>query len=170
MLSIVTPRVYHDVGVLKLVELFSILSRAPTTTIKSYQTVQNFAARIAYRSQEERMSTHACKNCIGLPIKYRTKYKLLTIVYNGLQGQAPQSLKEKLKHRNFPRTTRQSTSSSITLDIPFNKKKSFADRGFSYTAAKYWDDLPECIRRVKDIKHFKSLLKPHFFTLAFPMQ
>ena len=45
-------------------------------------------------------------------------------------------------------------SSSITLDFPFNKKKSFADRGFSYTAAIYWNDLPEYIR-TKDIKQFK---------------
>ena len=27
----------------------SILSRAPTTTIKPYQTIQNFAARVAYK-------------------------------------------------------------------------------------------------------------------------
>ena len=65
---------------------------------------------------------------------------------------------------------RQWASSSITLDIPFNKKKSFADRGFSYTASKHWNDLPEDIRKAKDIKQFKSLLKTHFFTLVFPKQ
>ena len=50
------------------------------------------------------------------------------------------------------------------------RKKSFTDRGFSYAVAKYWNDLPECIKKAKDIKHFKSLLKTHFFTLAFPTQ
>ena len=70
---------------------------------------------------------------------------LLAIVYNALQGQASQYLKEKLKQKHFPRTTRQSTSSGITLDIPFNKKKSFADRGFSYAVAKYWNYLLEHI-------------------------
>ena len=103
-----------------------------------------------------------------LPIKYRTTFKVLTIVYNTLQGKAPQYLREKLKQKHFPRTTTQSTSSGITLNIQFNKKKSFADRDFSYAVTKYWNDLPEHIRKAKDIKKFKSLLKTHFFELAFP--
>ena len=94
-----------------------------------------------------------------LPIKYRTIFKLLIIVYNAFQGQASQCLKKKLKHKQFLRTMRQSTSLSITSDISFNKKTSFADRGFSYTAAKYQNDQPEYIRRSKDMKNFKSLLK-----------
>ena len=37
----------------------SILSRAPTTTMKPYQTIQNFAARIAYRkSRREDVYTY----------------------------------------------------------------------------------------------------------------
>ena len=99
----------------------SIVSRAPTTTMKPYQTIQNFAARIAYKKQR-REDVYTCQQELHwLPIKYRTKFKLLIIVYNALQGQAPQYIKEKLKHRNFPRTTRQSTSSSITLDIQQGK-------------------------------------------------
>ena len=57
-----------------------------------------------------------------LPIKYRTTFKLLTIVYNTLQGNAPQYIKKKLKQKQFPRSTRQSTSSGVTLDIPLNRK------------------------------------------------
>ena len=34
---------------------------------------------------------------------------------------------------------------------PIQQKKSFADRGFSYAAAKYWNDLSEHIRTAKDI-------------------
>ena len=75
-------------------------------------------------------------------LKYRTIFKLLTIVY----------------------------ITGITLDILFNKRKSYADKGFSYAVAKYWNDLPEPIRKAKDIKKFKSLLKAHFFKLPFPTQ
>ena len=136
----------------------SVLSRALKTTIKPYQIIKNFATRV-----------HIClQELHWLPIKYRTTFKLLTIVYNTFPGKAPQCLKEKLKQKQFPRSTRQSTSSGITLDIPFNRKKSFADRGFSYAAVKYWNDLPEHIRKAKDIKKFKSLLKTHFFKFAFP--
>ena len=148
----------------------SILSRAPTTTVKPCQTTQNFAARITYK-RSRRGDVYTClQELHWLPVKYRTIFKLLTIVYNALPGKAPQYLRAKLKQKHFPRATRQSTSSSITLDIPFNRKKSFADRGFSYAAAKYWYDLPEYIRKANDIKKIKTLLKTHFFKLAFPSQ
>ena len=46
-------------------------------------------------------------------------------------------------------------------------RKSLADRGFSYAAAKYWNDLLDHIKTAEDINKFKSLLKTHFFRLAF---
>ena len=90
------------------------------------------------------------------------------IAFNTLQGNAPQYLTEKLQQKQFPRLTRKSTSSAVTLDTPFNRRKSLADRGFSYAAAKYWNDLPDHIRTAEDINKFKSLLKTHFFKMAFP--
>ena len=75
----------------------SILSRAPTTTIKPYQTIQNFAARVAYK-KSRREDVYTClQELHWLPIKYRTMFKVLTTVYNTLQGKAPQYLGEKLK-------------------------------------------------------------------------
>ena len=102
-----------------------------------------------------------------LPIKYRCTFKLLTIAFNTLHGNAPQYLKEKLHQKQFPRLTRKSTS-GVTLDTPFNRRKSLADRGFSYATAKYWNDLLDHIKNADDINKFKSLLKTHFFRLAFP--
>ena len=145
----------------------SILSRTPKTIIKPYQTVQNFAARVAYK-KSRREDVYMClKHLHWLPVKYRTVFKLLTIAYNAVHGKAPHYLKEKLKQKHYHRTTRQLTSTGITLDIPLNRKKSFADRGFSYAAAKYWNDIPDNIKTAKDIKNFKSLLKTHFFKQAF---
>ena len=107
----------------------SILSRAPTTTIKPYQTIQPFAARVAYK-KSRREDVYTClQELHWLPIEYRTTFKVLTIVYNTVQGKVPQYLCEKLKQKHFPRTTRQSTSSSITLDIPFNRKKIICSQG-----------------------------------------
>ena len=58
-------------------------------------------------------------------------------------GRALHYLTEKLKRKEYHRTTRQSSSTGIILDVPLNKKKSFADRGFSYAAAKNWNDIPD---------------------------
>ena len=101
----------------------SILSRALTSTIKPYQAIQNFAARVAHK-KSKKDDVHTClQELHWLPIKYRTAFKLLTIVYNTLQREAPQYLQEKLKQKLFPRCTRQSASAGITLDVPFNRKK-----------------------------------------------
>ena len=133
----------------------SILSRAPKTIIKPYQTIQNFAARVAYK-KSRREDVYIClQELHWLPIKYRTTFKMLTIVYNTVHGKAPQYLRGKLKQKHFCRTTRQSTSTGITLDIPFNRKKSFADRGFSYAVAKYWNDLPENTQNCKGHKNIQ---------------
>ena len=100
----------------------STLSRAPTSTVKPYQKIQNFAARVAYK-KSRREEVYTCVQELSwLPVKYRTTFKILTIVYNTLHGKAPQYLREKLEQRHFLKTTRQSTSSSIILNIPFNKK------------------------------------------------
>ena len=144
----------------------SILSMAPVTTIKPYQKIQNSAARVTYKNQRD--DAHTCLHELHwLPIKYRCTFKLLTVAFNTLQGNAPQYLKEKLQWKQFPRLTRKSTSSGVTLYTPFNRRKSLADRGFSNAAAKYWNDLPDHIRTAEDINKFKSLLKTHFFRLAF---
>ena len=75
----------------------SILTRAPITTIKPYQKIQNFAARVAYK-KSKREDTYMClRELHWLPRKYRTIFKLLTIVYNTLHGNAPQYCKEKLQ-------------------------------------------------------------------------
>ena len=114
----------------------SILSRTPKTIIKPCQTVQNFAAKVAYKKSRREDVCVCLKHLHWLPVKYRTIFKLLTITYNAVHGKAPHYLKEKIKQKYYHRTTRQSTSTGITLDIPLNRKKSFADRGFSYSAAK----------------------------------
>ena len=75
----------------------SILSRTLTTTITPYQTIQNFAARIAYKKSRREHVYTCLQELHWLPVKYRSKFKLLTIVYNALQGKAPQYLKEKFK-------------------------------------------------------------------------
>ena len=100
----------------------SILSRAPKTIINLHQTIQNFAARVAYK-KSRREDVYTClQELLWLPIKYRTTFKMLTIVYNTDQGKAPQYLRENLNQKHFHRTTRQSTATGITLDIPFNRK------------------------------------------------
>ena len=92
-----------------------------------------------------------------LLIEFRTKFKLLTIVFKTLQGNGPSYLPRKLNSMTYHRTTRRLTTKGITLKVPFNKKKTQGDHGFSHTAATHWNKLPEYIRQTEDISIFTLL-------------
>ena len=102
-----------------------------------------------------------------LHIEFRTKFKLLTIVFKTLQGYGPSYLQTKLNTMTYHRTTRRLTTKGIPLKSPFSKKKTQGDRGFTYIAATHWNRLPEYIRQTEDISTFKRLLKIHYFKLAY---
>ena len=86
-----------------------------------------------------------------LPIEFRTKFKLLTIVLKTLQGNGPVYLQTKLKIKTYQKTTRRPTAKDITLNTPFNMWKTYGDHGFIHTAASHWNSLPEYIRLAGDI-------------------
>ena len=69
------------------------------------------------------------KICHWLPIEFRTKLKLLTIVFKTLQGNCQCYLQTKLNTMTYHRTTRRSTTKGITLKAPFNKKNTYGDCG-----------------------------------------
>ena len=102
-----------------------------------------------------------------LLIEFRTKFKLLTIEFKTLQGNGPSYLQTKLNTMTYQRTTRRLTTKGITLKAPFNKKKTYGDCRFTYTAATHWNMLPQYIRQTKDISTFKRMLKTHYFKLAY---
>ena len=47
--------------------------------------------------------------------------------------------------------------------------KSHIKRSFGYAGPTLWNDLPFEIRGAKDINYFKSLMKTHFFRLAYDL-
>ena len=67
----------------------SILTRAPITMTKPYQKIQNFAARVAFKKSKREDAYICLRELHWLPIKYRSTFKLLTIVYNTLHGNGP---------------------------------------------------------------------------------
>ncbi|KAF7660241.1 hypothetical protein LDENG_00285960 [Lucifuga dentata] len=53
------------------------------------------------------------------------------------------------------------------LAVPKSRLKSKGDCAFAIRALLLWNDLPEEIRLADSVSSFKSLLKPHFYRLAF---
>ena len=112
----------------------SILTNTSLTTTKPYQKIQNQAATIIYKKTKWTSATSSMKQLHWLPIRYRCCFKLLTIVYKTLHGMGPANLRNRLKIKNKTRNTQLTLSTTLYLEVPFNKKRTVADRGFSYMA------------------------------------
>ena len=125
----------------------SVLTDLPMATLRLYNYTQRYAARLACNKTKRDSAWECMKILHWLPIESRTKFKLLTIVFKTLQGNGPSYLQIKLNTITYQRTTRRSTTKGITLKAPFNKKKIYGDRGYTYTAVSHWNMLPEYIRQ-----------------------
>ena len=86
----------------------------------------------------------------------------MTIMYKTLDNQEPQYLADKLSFKTCDMTTRHNTSNSKQLVVPFNRKRTQGDRGFSFTGPSYWNQLPNHIKEAGNFGKFKKFLKTHF--------
>ena len=142
LLTIDTMKMLMLTLVLAQIDYFnSILTNRSCSSIKPYQNVQNFAARITLKIPRRDSIHQGLKTLHWLPVQFRTIFKLLCLVYNGLKGSGPIYLQNKLKGKTHERRTRQSTDQSFILQTPFNRKKTLAARGFAYMAAIHWNNL-----------------------------
>ena len=86
----------------------------------------------------------------------------MTIMYKTLDEQEPQYLFYKLSFKISKLTTRQSSSNSKQLVVPFNRKRTQGNRGFSFTGPSYWNQLPNHIKEADNFGKFKKLFKTHY--------
>ena len=100
-----------------------ILTNTSLSTTKPCQKVQNQAVQIIYKKTKWTNATSCMKQLQWLPIRYRSCIKLLTIVYKTLHGMVPAYLRIRLKIKNNIRNTWLSSSTTLHLDVPFNKEK-----------------------------------------------
>lgn len=137
------------------------------STIRPMQRLQNTAAKVATGARKYDSATKARIQLHWLPIRQRCIYKMLVITYKALHGMAPEYLTNKLIIKSYYKNTRASDCNACTLVSPFNKKKTFADKGFSTLAPKNWNTLPAKIRNCETLDLFKKSLKTHLFRLAY---
>ena len=115
----------------------SILVNLPKSTLKTLQSIQNYAAKIVCKKQKYDSSIECLSRLHWLPIQYRFIYKLMTIVDKMLNEKESQYLADKLSFKTLDATTRYNTSNSKQLEVPFNRKRTQEDRGFSFIGPNY---------------------------------
>ena len=69
--------------------LNSVLTDLPKATLRPYNYTQRYAARLACNKTKRDSARDRMKILHWLPIEFRTKFKLLTIVFKTLQGNGP---------------------------------------------------------------------------------
>ena len=96
-----------------------------------------------------------------LPVKYRIIFKILLLVYKGLNGVAPTYIADLLSYRKYTRALR--SASQSYLQITRMNTKSYGDRAFSVSGPKLWNGLPLKIRESRNINSFKAAIKLIYF-------
>ena len=84
-------------------------------------------------------------------------------MFNCSRGNAPTYLTELLTRPNATRTLRSASNAALTYAVPFNKRKTFGDRGFRTAGPTLWNKLPINIRESDTLDSFKKKLKTRYF-------
>ncbi len=139
--------------------------KLPKYRIDQLQRLQNKAARVVFNQRRPWLtnSKQNLKRLHWLPVEKRIDFKIATLVFKCLEGSAPDYLKDLIKLKVFPRRTRQSRQTRL-LEQPCWTKKTFGVRSFKNSGPEVWNKLPEEIRLIEDLEHFKSSLKTFYFS------
>ena len=122
----------------------SLLSGLPKYQILKLQRIQNWAARIIFKSKKSDPATPLLRALHWLPVQQRIDFKIALTVFKCLNGLAPKYLSELIRPVSKCRELRSSTDKTL-LQIPFTKLKSYGDRSFQVYGPKIWNKLPQDI-------------------------
>ncbi len=133
-------------------------------TIRQLQLIQNAAARILTRTRQSEHITPVLRSLHWLPVTFRIDFKVLLLVQKSLNGLGPKYMPHMLTEYKSNRPLRSVVLSQLEILGVHTKQ---GESGFSYNAARSWNQLPEEIRCAKTLVTFKSSLKTHLFSCAF---
>ena len=124
------------------------------TIISHLQTVQNRACRVIFGLKKRESVADHLKKLHWLKVPERIEFKVLLLVFKGLNGQAPPYISSLLQLNNT--SERHNQNLLIPTSVP--------PRCFSYAGPKLWHGLPNELKELSDINLFKKRLKTFLFT------
>ena len=140
----------------------SLLAGCPKYLLNKLQKIQNYAARLIFRSPKSAHITPVLHSLHWLPIERRINYKLSLLSYKFMNDSSPTYFNGILNSYSPSRQLRSSTDTHL-LKIPSYRTKSYGHRTFSLQAASVWNGLPYSVRHSASLLSFKSSLKTHLF-------
>ena len=133
--------------------LFFNLSKA---NINKLQKVQNAAARLVARKRKRESISSTIKDLHWLRIESRIIFKILLLVYKGIQGTSSKNIQLDFKAHNCR------PEDFLKLKTKFCKT-AYGRKTFSYNAPRLWNALPLHIRTEESLDAFKKAVKTLLF-------
>ena len=102
-----------------------------------------------------------------LPVQERIEFKILTLVYMCIIGEAPAYLMNMIQERVMHWEGLRSIRDHKYLVVPRTRRQTFASRSFSVAGPIMWNSLPNTIKQSNTLDVFKTKLKTYLFRHAF---
>ena len=144
-----------------------VFAGLPACDIRRLQSVLNSSVRLVTGARKYDHVTSLLRDHHWLPIAERIEYKLCTLVFRCLQGNAPRYLVDHVVPT--PSVGRRSglrSADTLTLDVP-RTRLSFGDRAFCVAGPRAWNSLPIQVRSAQSLYTFRKLLKTFLFQRAY---
>ena len=157
-------------GILSVIDycngIYGCLSEAD---LYQLQKLQNSAVRFIFglKLSDHQHITPYLKQLHFLPVRYRVLYKLCLLVFKCLNNVAPQYLTLLINIRDINTHSLRLDNDYFVLNRPPTPNLKKTEAAFCHSAPKAWNNLPYEIRCQSDLKVFKSMLKTHYFEIAF---
>ena len=137
----------------------------PDKLVAKLQSVLHDAARLVTRTARSDHITPALIRLHWLSINERIEYKVLSIVFKAIHGDAPEYISELLNPYEPSRNLRSSTQN--LLNEPRYRLKSAGYRCFEVAGPKLWNKLPLNIRSINSLNVFKKAPKTFLFKRSY---
>ena len=143
----------------------ALLFGLPDYQYDRLQRLLHTAARILTLTPISNHITPILKELHWLPIEKRIDYKIALITFKSIHSLAPVYISEMIMPYPTPRPLR--SADSNFLAIPQSRTKTYGDRTFSVAAPTLWNGLPDELREIHELGHFKTQLKTFLFKSAY---
>ena len=160
----ITKTIVHALVINRIDYCNSVLVNLPDCAIDGLQKLMNAAARVITRVPQSDHITPVLKALHWLPVRERINFKVLTITFKALNGNAPSYITDLLTEYTPSRSLRSATVKRLVLP---RSRLRYGDRRFSVAAPRLWNALPESVKNAPSIVVFKKLLKTHLFRSAY---
>ena len=144
-----------------------VFAGLPSYDMRRLQSVLNSAIRLVTDARKFDHVTSLLRDHHWLPIAERVEYKLCTLIFRCIQGNAPSYLADSVRlTSSVGRRNGLRSADTLTLDVP-RTRLSFGDRAFVVAGPRAWNNLPLHVCSAQSMPAFRKLLKTHLFNRAY---